>query len=315
MMHNQLSPQHKLSLQSILTEKVQWTQLDFLHHLKHFSEAERKDIVASWIKPMDSEDDFRFIDLDNRSFIFAEKLKWDSDFFGYNIVRINSIIGSEHLDMAEVIRQWLDQAKKRNVRYVLFTIFPEDLDTVQTLGKCGFELVETRFIYHSPLEQVLLPEQFPIRLATSDDIPVLSRIAREMVNPFDRFHADPFISPLDKNRMMSEWVRVSIEDDFADFVVVPDVPTPLAFCTVKTHRDKWNSWGVNLSQSVVLGAVDPAFKGWYRKLISESNRILNEQDASHVFWKTQSTNRAAIRTAEKLGYQYGRSEHVFRIIL
>lgn len=296
-------------------DKTKWTSLDFLHDSKQFREAERIDIVSSWLKPMNPQDDFRVIDLQNNTFLFAEKLTWDSAFFGYDIVRINSIIVPQHHDPVDVIRAWLVEVRTRGVRYVFAVVFPEELKTIQALGACGFELIETRLAYHSPVERVISPARFPVRLATMDDIPVLSRVACERVNPFDRFHADLFIPSADADRMMSEWIRASIEDGFADFVVVPDVVAPKAFCTVKTHHSKWDLWGINLAQSVVLGAVDPAFKGWYYKLISESNRLLQEQGASHVFWKTQLTNRAAIRTAEKLNYNLGRSEHVFRILI
>ena len=77
-----------------------------------------------------------------------------------------------------------------------------------------------------------------------------------MVNPFDRFHADPSISEADADRMMERWIEASILQGFADATVVPDVEAPEAFCTARYHREHWEGWNLRLAQPV-LSAVSP----------------------------------------------------------
>lgn len=300
-----------------IAARITWTSYDFIREPELFGRLERQDLTNQWTRAVEPTNAFCYEDVVNEIVVLAERLEWDSAFFGYDIVRLNSVVydNENHPDLVPVLQAWLALLSQRGIRYVMSVVFPEDLCLVQALGQCGFELIESRITFHQKIADFTPKERYDIRKATDQDVDYLSAVAREMVNPFDRFHADRFINRKDADRLMSEWVRASIEGSFADFAIVPDVPKPQAFCTVKSHQEKWHLWGVNLAQSVVLGAVAPSFKGWYRKLISESNIMLASMGAEHVFWKTQITNRAAIRTAEKLDYRFGRCEFVFRMLL
>ena len=135
-----------------------------------------------------------------------------------------------------------------------------------------------------------------------------------MVNPFDRFHADPAIDPKTTDRLMYRWVEASINEGFADITITPDVPQPGAFITAKYHKDKWQSWGLKLAQPV-FGAVSPEHRGWYRKILSEINYHLRDIGAEYTYLCTQLTNKAVIWVWEGLGYRFGRGELIFRKLL
>jgi hypothetical protein len=311
-----LDQQDCLRLRPIIANTLQWAPFDFLPDTEPFRQVEREEIAENWTRMLDPGDDFRGLDRDSEAAIFAERLPWDSRFFGYDIVRLNGVYAPTPSGIGiEMLQSWLTLLRERQVKYVFALVYPEELAFMRALTGVGFSLVETRQTFYQRTVDLPPPEDHPVRLATAADIDSLSKTAREMINPYDRFHADPFIAPADADRMMETWVRASIETGFADFVVVPDVHEPRAFCTVKNHRDHWDRWQLKLAQPVVLGAVDPLFKGWYRILIDASSRMLAQQGAEVLFWKTQLTNRAAIRTAEKLGYRSGRAEHVFSIVL
>jgi dTDP-4-amino-4,6-dideoxy-D-galactose acyltransferase len=95
---------------------------------------------------------------------------------------------------------------------------------------------------------------------------------------------------------------------------VPDCQAPKAFVTVRYHQDKWDHWGLRLGQPV-FSAVSSEFKGWYRKLISESHHHLRDVGAQHVYMTTQPTNAAVLWIWEQLGYHYAKTEHILRKIL
>lgn len=61
---------------------------------------------------------------------------------------------------------------------------------------------------------------------------------------------------------------------------------------------------------MILSAVGEQRRGWYVKLISELSHYFKERGVDTCFMTTQSTNRAVIRTWEKLGYSFGRCAHV-----
>lgn len=253
--------------------------------------------------------------------VLMERLPWDSEFFQRGVARLDAVVApgrkpdlrADVAAPAAALHEALREAARRGIDYVFSTVDAVDLPTIRTLGACGFELIETRCHYHKALTGPPT-ERHPTRLAVAADVPSLARAATEMVNPFDRFHADPCIPSVDADRLMDRWVHASVLEGFADATVVPDEPAPEAFCTAKYHRDHWDGWGMRLAQPV-LSAVSPRHRGWYVRLISELGEHLRTVGAEHAFLITQITNNAVLRCWEKLGYQFGKGEHVFRKIL
>lgn len=284
---------------------------------------DRKVLITELMRPMAPENDFRFAvgDGEDERWVFLEKLPWDSEFFSRGMARLNCVVAPSaqpggKVDIAQqaaAIQAGLRKAKDAGIDYVLSMVDAVESPSVRSLAAAGFELIEVRCHYHMPLSQP--PEvRYATRLATAADVPTLARAAREMVNPYDRFHVDPEISRDDADRMMERWVQASILEGFADATVVPDVDGPAAFCTAKYHREHWQGWGLRLAQPV-LSAVSTAHRGWYVKIISELNEHLRSIGAEHSYLITQITNNAVIRCWEKLGYQFGKGEYVFRKVL
>lgn len=253
--------------------------------------------------------------------LLGERLTWDSEFFGYGVARIHGVWApGRQLALREdvkpgvrMLQAALPVMRGRGIRYVFSTVDATDLAGLRTLTGAGFDVIETRVHYHMPLVGAPV-DRHPTRLATPADIPSLSAVAAGSVNHFDRFHADPFIAPADADRLMAEWVRASVAGGFADATVVIDEPDPLAFCTAKYHRERWDDWGLRLAQPV-LSAVSPERRGWYVKIISELNEHLRSIGAEHSWLVTQITNNAVVRSWEKLGYGFGKGEHVLRVTL
>ncbi|AXK70895.1 GNAT family N-acetyltransferase [Lysobacter sp. TY2-98] len=280
----------------------------------------RVDALLSTLRP---DDDLRFVvgSGDTECWVLAERLPWDSEFFGRGIARLNAVVRpSKRRELradvspeVDAVDRVLDVARSRGIDYVFAQVDAIDLPTIRMLSASGFELIESRCHYHRPLVDAPVVRH-PCRLATPDDAPSLARTAREMVNPFDRFHADPAIAPADADRLMERWVHASLSSAFADATIVPDDPQPEAFCTARYHKEHWTGWKLNLAQPV-LSAVSPRHKGWYVKIISELDEHLRSIGAEHSFLITQLTNNAVIRCWEKLGYQFGKGEHVFRRVL
>ena len=275
------------------------------------------------LRPLPPSDDLRFAfgSGDNERWVLMEKLPWDSQFFGRGIARLNAVVQPGRMqdlraDVAtsrNALHASLEQAATNGIDYIFSVVPSTDLPALRTLHQVGFELIETRCYYHRRLDTEPA-ERHAVRLATPQDVPSLARSARTMVNQFDRFHADPEISPEDADRLMEQWVTASICNGFADATIVPGVSEPEAFCTAKYHRSHWEGWGVRLSQPI-LSAVSPRHRGWYVRIISELDEHLRSMGAEHSFLITQLTNNAVIRCWEKLGYHFGKGEHVLRRVL
>ena len=280
---------------------------------------------ALWIerltRPIPAADDLRFVHGSSGGgdiAVFAQRLAWDSAFFGYPIARIDGMYplaeaGASPAGYRSAVAALLARARAMEIRYLFATVDARDVLALQALGEAGFALIETRLYYHRALEQYAHDHRYPVRAATAEDVELLSHAARDTVNPYDRFHADPFITRQQADRLMCRWVEASILEGFADITCVPDTARPKAFCTVRYHREHWDRWGVRVTQPV-FSAVAPEFKGWYRKLISEISYHLKDMGAQHAFMTSQATNSAVLWTWESLGYRYGKTEHILRKI-
>jgi hypothetical protein len=312
-------------VRALLNAHYAWSPHDFIRD-PAFVAADRALFVEMLTRAIAEENDLRMIveDAGERFGIFAERLPWDTDFFGYPVIKLHAIVPltapMHHVqrNYTPALRVFLDmlrrEHKAQGFQYVFAPVDPRDLPSLRALPETGFSLIETRCIYHRSLKALEQTERYPTRAATPDDLPGLCDAAEKMVNPFDRFHADPFISPQHADKLMRRWVEASVLEGFADVTIVPDAPNPTAFCTVRYHRDKWERWGLKLAQPV-FSAVSPEFKGWYRKIISEISHHLVGVGAEHSFLITQITNGAVIHSWETLGYALGKGEHIFRMIL
>ena len=307
-------------IRSILSENLPWSPFDFIRAIDRKGDRQmRAEHLTRAIAP---DDDLRFVYSETPSAelaVCAERLPWDSDFFGYGVARLEGVFYLSPpyfrpwADFSDPLRLLLERASARGIRYLFAQVDARDLPLLRALGQLGFSLIETRLIYHGSLAQHE-SERYPVRAATAEDVPSIGRTAQERVNRYDRFHADPFIRPEDAARLMYRWAEASVCEGYADSVIVPDLPEPASFITVKYHRDKWPRWGLKLSQTVLV-AVSPERKGWYPRLLSEVLYHLRGIGAEHLFHVTQATNTVVVWTWESLGHHYGRSEHVLRIVL
>jgi hypothetical protein len=309
-------------IRNVLKNNISWSPFDFIRGIS--LEGDKGIFINHLTSKLNEENDLRFIYTlsdGTELTVFAARLPWDSNFFRYGVAKLDGIFPlSEpyyrpYADYTAAIETLIKLSKEKKIKYLFANVNPRDLALIHSLGNLGFSLIETRAYYHRDIRDYEYRERYQVRVAEEKDIESLGDAAVKMVNMYDRFHSDPFIAPEDANRLMYKWVEASIRENFADVTIVPNFPKPTAFCTVRYHKDKWVKWKLNLSQSVVLGAVGPEYRGWYRKLISEINYHLNEMGAEHAYVSTQVTNKPAVHTFESLGYRFGRCEHVFRMVL
>lgn len=302
-------------------ENLPWSPLDFIRDISR--EGDRTIFVEQLTREVDEENDLRFIDRVSNSeelVVFAEKLPWDSNFFGYGVAKLSGIYPlaapfyRPWADYTNALKKLVEESRNRGIKYLFVQIDPRDLATLRSIGQLGFSLIETRVYYHLSLKNYPFKERNPVRFANANDIKDLGQTAQDTVNLYDRFHSDPFIKKEDADRLMYKWIEASIIESFADVTIVPDFPHPTALCTVKYHKNNWLRWNLKLTQ-VAFSAVSSEFKGWFRKLISETIHHLKEIGAEHTYYVTQITNKPVIWVLEDLGYHFGRGEHIFRIIL
>lgn len=307
----------------LLSPHLPWSPHDYVPGISR--EGDRAIWADELTRPLPAEDDLRFYSprgAEEGIAIFAQRLPWDTKFFGYGVARLDGVFPLSppfhrpQADFREPLGELLEAARSRDIRYLFAHVDPRDQALLQALGAHGFTLIETRLHYHLSVQIVhylRLPDHLPqewaaFRTATADDIASLTEVACAAVNPYDRFHGDPFISREQVDQLMARWVEESVLGRFADLTFVPDVPQPQAFITYRLHKESWPRWGLNLVQ-VVLSAVAPEAIGWFASVGPELHRHLRGLGAQHCFGKTQ------IALGLDSAAQFGKGEHIFRVIL
>lgn len=245
-------------------------------------------------------------------------LPWDSAYFDCPVFRLDFAEWPEEAlapveSLREALAQIIAELGAVHTRYYLFAEAPsEDIEVLQALGLAGFRLIETRVTYfYEDLMRFAWPERFAVRPATMADIPVLRATAIEARNAYDRHHADSFFPTAVADDYLATFVENSVRG-FADLVLIPADATapPAAFMTAKLTPAGDSPAGVGIGR-IVLSAVGAARRGWHLRLMSEMTYHFQQAGMQLSCMTTQATNRPVIRNCEKLGYQYGRSTHVF----
>ena len=139
-------------------------------------------------------------------------LKWDSDFFGFPIGKLQGRL------LREKIPDVLAWSQKNRIRCLYFLCPPNDLPSITSAENLGFHLVDIRCDYTAPMRQIASPAgsikglQAPLR----KDVPDLQMLAATAFED-SRFNFDPQFHPKRVAEMYRLWIKKSC-DGWADKV-------------------------------------------------------------------------------------------------
>ena len=252
-------------------------------------------------------------------YFLAELLPWDSEHFGLKTIRIEHVLlepsagvaGNPRTLFKNVLPVWNGFLLDHGAEYAFGTFDCKDNMLVAELSCAGYVPLEIRVNYWRTLSSYQYPKRYGVRLGVESDLESLEAAPVSNINPLDRFHADPALSPDKVDELMRLWVRNSLLHGFADGVLVPDMSPPDAFCTYRLRRNQWEYWGVKAAQPI-LAAVSPNRSGWYVKMMSELSYHLRNEGADCAFMTTQLGNLAVIRAWQALGFGFGSGEIILR---
>ncbi|CAD7811290.1 dTDP-fucosamine acetyltransferase [Chryseobacterium aquaeductus] len=241
---------------------------------------------------------------------FYEFLKWDSDFFKMPTYKLNYVLydDTNYLSLLKAISAFKENIVKKS--YIFIEIPSEDIFLIQALNESMFRMVETRMTYFLDLK-TFENDRYPVRKAIESDILNLKKVSSEMVNPFDRFHADISYDPIIADIFLGVFAEESVKG-FADYVMVPNEKGvgSDSFLTAKYNKSWWDHIETKVSKMVLSAVSSKTNKGWYVKLISEMAYHLREQGAEFALMHPASTNKAVIHSYEKLGCKLGKVSHI-----
>ena len=313
-------PAELAHVRPLLLDSLPWSPFDFIKGISRTGD--RAVQFDALLRRLDEANDLRFthpIAPDAEVAVIAERLPWDSAFFGYDVARLHGVFpltgGYRHdANYTPALRALTELAKRRGIRYLFAVVDARDLPTFRALSALGFMLLETRVFVYLPLRTWEYRHRSRCRLATPADVESLVAMSQTVENPYDRFNADPFIGGNEAHRLIAEWIRASLVDGFADGTIIPDAPNPGALVTFKTHRDKADAWGLSIGQ-MILAVAAPRMDNGFLATVAAVQQHLKERGFDHLVYCTQLTNRTTLRVGRHFGYEHGRGEYVLRMVL
>jgi dTDP-4-amino-4,6-dideoxy-D-galactose acyltransferase len=239
-------------------------------------------------------------------------LPWDTAYFNVTSYKLFTVLYDHtqfHI-LTEAVAKFKTLFFDQSNKYIFIEIPSEDILLIQAFTYSQFKLIETRLTYYKADLDKFDNKRFPVRKATVSDIDNLKRVASEMRNVYDRFHADTAFDDTLADQYLATYIEQSLHG-FADIVLTSNAPGLPSDCflTAKYMQDEWEKINCSVSK-MVLSAVAPTNKGWYYKLISEMTYHLKDIGAKYIVLNTQSTNRAVFKTWESLGYNLGATTHI-----
>jgi dTDP-4-amino-4,6-dideoxy-D-galactose acyltransferase len=278
-------------------------------------EAQLENCVYSVIRDFHTQKNNRIIEIDvkgHKHEFLISFLPWDTNYFNINTYKLLYAL-YQHRDLkilTEAVQLFMKELFKEKV-YCFIEIPSEDIQLIQALGSCGYQLIETRLTYFRGNLFSYNHQRYPVRKADEEDALNLMRVAREMRNDFDRFHADDIFDKQIADEFLATYIEQSLRG-FSDVVLTPNEPglSSDSFLTAKYLKSEWDTNKIKISKMVLSAVSSKENKGWYKKLISEMTYHLRDEGAEYIFMNTQSTNRAVLHTWGQLGYKVGCTRHV-----
>jgi dTDP-4-amino-4,6-dideoxy-D-galactose acyltransferase len=240
-------------------------------------------------------------------------LPWDTAFFKSPVYKLFTLLFAENTPataLASAVQAFLQQLKKEGAAYCFLEVPAEDTQVTQALGAASWRLIETRLTYFQDEVKSFDQPRYQVRSARLKEAAAIGLISATARNEFDRFHADPWFSGGLGDQFLARYASAAVEG-YCDDVLVPNVTgLPVdSFLAINDLQQDSLNLGVSLSR-VMLTAVGPANRGWHLKLVSETVHRARQNGADYVLMTTQSTNRAVLRTCEKLNFKLGNCTHI-----
>ena len=221
-------------------------------------------------------------------------LPWDSDFFGYQIGRIEPT-----RLQAGILRQILCECEAANIACLYLLADPADASTVQQAEDAMFRLVDVRITLTTRVENSYLvqdPQQKTgIRPARSADIPALRAIAAVSYRD-SRFYYDGHFSHERCAALYAHWIEQSCQNEAEEVFVAEQGAQTVGYITCK-----WQEAGAG--QIGLVGvAMEAQGSGIGGRLMTAAMHWFATQKIERVTVVTQGRNTQAQRLYQRHGF-------------
>lgn len=242
-------------------------------------------------------------------------LEWDTQQFGIPAARLEQLDApgsyAEARDVKrDLLASVLEECRAAGIRNLSARVDTGNLTTIHVLEAAGFELIDGIQTFQLTLNGRHSSAPPGTRLFKAGDLPEVLEIGRTAF-VFDRFHADPSLSPEVAGRINESWTRNCCLGTAADAVVVAeDEGKVVSYVTCRADRQA--KQGIII---LVATAASARGKGAARRASSAALHWFGAQGLESVEVGTQLRNIPAARLYQSLGFLLSRTSLTFRKLL
>lgn len=242
-------------------------------------------------------------------------LEWDTEQFGMAAARLDLLEASGPYAEARAGKQRLlssvmDRCREAGIRHLTARVDTGNFTTIHALEEGGFELIDGIQTFLLPVNGNHAAMPSGTRPFEPKDLPEVLEIGRTAF-VFDRFHADPALSPAVADQVNENWTRNCCLGKAADAVVVAEEEDRVAsYVTCRTESQARR--GIII---LVATAEWARGRGVARRASSAALYWFAGQGMESVEVGTQLRNIPAARLYESLGFRLIRTSLTFRKIL
>jgi RimJ/RimL family protein N-acetyltransferase len=242
-------------------------------------------------------------------------LVWDTEQFGMPAARLDLLeaggsYAESRSEKQKLLASVLAQCRAAGIRHLSARIDTGDCTTIHALEQAGFELIDGIQTFLLPLHGNHGSVPPATRLFEPRDLPEVLEIGRTAFT-FDRFHADPALSPAVADQVNQSWTRNCCLGTAADAVTVAEADGRVA--SYVTCQADWNAGrGIII---LVATAEWARGRGAARRASSAALHWFAGQRLETVEVGTQFRNIPAARLYESLSFRLTRTSLSFRKVL
>ncbi len=242
-------------------------------------------------------------------------LEWDSEQFGIPAARLDFLQASgsyaeSRAEKQKLLASVLAQCREAGVQHLSTRVETGDFTAIHALEGAGFELIDGIQTFQLSLDGNHASSPPGTRLFETKDLPQVLEIGRTAFI-YDRFHADPALSPAVADWVHESWTRNCCSGKAADAVVVAEEEEQVAsYVTCRVDRD--GGRGIVI---LVATAQWARGRGAARRASSAALHWFSGQGMRTVEVGTQLRNIPAARLYESLGFQLSGTSLTFRKVL
>jgi len=223
-------------------------------------------------------------------------LDWDSEFFNKKIAFIDGFKATDR-QISKEIDEFLQRGTvciylytRRPVNLPEYDIVLADKKRIYLLDKPEYKELSHRLYMSQPIYKGEPSNLYNLALQSGEH---------------SRFKIDPHFSEEEFSSLYKKWVDNSVNEGFADFVLVALNPEPQGFITAKINKE---------SVSIGLFATDKEHrgKGIGSRLIQEIINVAAQRSLK-VEVVTQADNKTACGFYEKRGFKKSDEQYVYHI--